>query len=646
MSKRNIWIWCLCILAIPVTVQAQDPGSMAVRMARSAMEKWKDPKQSGVSPFPKWSYDQGVVLKGIEEVWKMTGDGTYFDYIQHCMDYFVTPDGAMPHYDSRGYRLDDINNGKILLALFRVTGQRKYWEAASLLRAQLRTQPRTAEGGFWHKTIYPHQMWLDGLYMAEPFYATYAMLSHEDTAFRDITRQFTLMARHARDPRTGLLYHGWDESRAQAWADKSTGDSPQFWGRAMGWYAMALVDALDDYPIGNPGRDSLIGILRRLVPAIVRYQDPATGCWYQVLDKGDSTGNYLESSASCMFVYSIAKGVRKGYLDRHYEAVARKGYRGILAQFVHTTPGGQLALSGTCAVAGLGGKPYRDGSYQYYVSQRPVTDDAKGVGAFILAASEMQIADSLARGRGLTVTLDNYYNHETRKDVTGHSEPFHYVWNDLAASGFSIWGNIWRFKGVKTATLNTAPTAQNLHGSSIYIIVDPDTRAETANPHYIEQAAIRDLTAWVKQGGVLVLMANDSGNCEFDHLNQLAAPFGIHFNGDSRNRVQGHQFEQGALDIESGNPVFSGLSKVYIKELSSLTIKPGAHPALRTRDGEVAAAWATYGKGTVFAVGDPWLYNEYTDGRKLPAAYQNYAAAMHLTSWLINRARQNNPAKR
>jgi unsaturated rhamnogalacturonyl hydrolase len=637
--RPNRFTLLLALALLPASVFSQNKPSEAEQMARSAMARWKDPLHSGVSPFPKWSYDQGVVLKGIEQVWKLTGEKTYFDYIQHSMDYFVTPEGGMPHYSPKGYKLDDINTGKLLLELFRVTGQKKYWKAAGLLRDQLRTQPRTSDGGFWHKTIYPHQMWLDGLYMAEPFYAEYAMLDHEDSAFTDIAHQFILMEDHARDPRTGLLYHGWDESREQSWANKTTGDSPNFWGRAIGWYAMALVDALDYFPAANPYRDSLTGILQRLAAAVAKYQDPATGCWYQVMDKGDSAGNYLESSASCMFVYSIAKGVRKGYLNPRLMKVAEKGYQGILKQFITRDGDGHLSLSGVCAVAGLGGHPYRDGSYHYYVSQRPVSNDPKGVGAFILAASEMDIASMQARGKGLTVTLDNYFNHETRADITGRQIPFHYTWDDMANSGFSLWGDIWRYRGVATHSLATAPDKQNLSTSDVYVIVDPDTRAESPSPHYISPSDAAVLRNWVRKGGILVLLANDSGNCEFTHLNQLSDQFGIHFNGDSKNRVQGHQFEQGALDVPAGSKVFPGIRKVYIKELSTLRITGSANAVLKTRGGDTAAAWTKFGKGVVFAVGDPWFYNEYTDGRKLPAEYQNYQAAVELTDWVIHKAR-------
>ena len=216
------------------------------RMAATVMTLWKN---AGETTKPeKWSYEQGVLLKGIEGVWLNTANGEYFKYIQQSLDRFVNDDGAIRTYKLEDYNIDNVLLGRNLLLLYKVTGQEKYRKAASWLREQLKTHPRTSEGGFWHKKIYPNQMWLDGLYMGEPFYAEYAATFHEDAAFEDIGNQFILMERHARDPKTGLLYHGWDESKKQRWADPQTGRSPNFWGRAMGWYAMALADTLDYFP--------------------------------------------------------------------------------------------------------------------------------------------------------------------------------------------------------------------------------------------------------------------------------------------------------------------------------------------------------------------------------------------------------------
>ncbi|TAM95283.1 MAG: glycoside hydrolase family 88 protein [Chitinophagaceae bacterium] len=643
-------------LFITTSVFSQTPLQWSERMASTVMTIWKVPSSDGLSPFPKWSYDEGVVWKGMEGLWKLTGNGNYFRYIQQCMDYSIHENGEIKGYKQQDYKLDDINNGKILLMLYRVTGKKKYWEAATLLRNQLRTQPRTYEGGFWHKKIYPDQMWLDGLYMAEPFYAEYAMLAHEgDSSFEDIAHQFMLMEKHARDPRTGLLYHGWDASKKQRWANPVTGDSPNFWSRAMGWYAMALVDALDylpagrqglpadrqGFPMNNPYRDSLVQILNRLAAAVSKVQDPVSGCWWQVLDKGgDSAGNFLEASGSCMFVYALAKGVRKGYLPLRYLQVAQKGFAGIIKQFITTSSGGQLILNGTCPVAGLGGKPYRDGSYNYYISQKPVADDPKGIGAFIMAANEMEIASLQPVGKGKTVLLDNYFNHEMKKDMTGKMITYHYTWDDMANSGYAVWGNIFRYRGAKTDMQEKAPGRKSLSHANAYIIVDPDTKVETARPNYIEPKEADAIYHWVKKGGVLLLMANDSGNCEFTHLNRLAAKFGIHFIEDSKNHVPGHQFEKGAFIMPSPQPIFKEGLKVYLKEISTLSIGPPAQSIFNS-DGDVIMAVSHVGKGTVFAVGDPWFYNEYTDGRKLPAEYENYEAACDLADWIFSQVKSN-----
>jgi unsaturated rhamnogalacturonyl hydrolase len=373
----------LLLLAIVCTVSAQSLSEQAAATAMTAL--WHD---SGGYPS-RWTYDHGLVLKGIERVYLATNDKKYLDFIQRSMDHFVNDDGSIRTYKLDDYNIDNINPGRNLLFLYKTTGQEKYRKAAALLREQLKTHPRTSEGGFWHKKIYPSQMWLDGLYMGEPFYAEYAATFKEDAAFDDIAKQFILMERHSRDDKTGLLYHGWDESKQQRWANPSTGRSPNFWGRAMGWYAMALVDVLDYFPQKHPQRTELIAILNRVARAVAKYQDERSGLWYQILDKGDAKGNYLESSAACMFVYALAKGVRKGYLPASYMKTANDGFRGIQKEFVKYDASGNLNLAGTVSVAGLGGNPYRDGSYEYYLSEKVVTNDPKGIGAFLLAATEI-----------------------------------------------------------------------------------------------------------------------------------------------------------------------------------------------------------------------------------------------------------------
>lgn len=382
------------VLALTGTISfaALDDGGAAVSAANAAWAARMT--ESVLRRHPvlhyRWDYTSGLMLTAIEQVWSRTGERRYFDYIKANIDRFVDASGDIDTYDPDEFNLDQINMGKALFLLYRQTGEERYKKALFKLRDQLRSHPRTREGGFWHKQIYPHQMWLDGLYMAAPFYARFAAEFDEPATFDDVVRQITLVHEHTRDPRTGLLYHGWDESRSQIWADRATGCSPHFWGRALGWYVMALVDVLDFLPHDHPGCARVLRILDGTMAAV---QDKETGLWHQVLDQGPRAGNYFEASASCMFVYAAAKGVRLGYLDRGYLEVARRGFTGIIALLVAVDGEGGVHLNQVCQVAGLGGKDQRDGSFAYYVGEPVVTDDYKGVGAFILAAQEVELAD-------------------------------------------------------------------------------------------------------------------------------------------------------------------------------------------------------------------------------------------------------------
>jgi len=607
---------------------------LSERLANTVMTIWKDSLAFKKHSPAQWTYEQGVVLKGIENVWKRTANGDYFNYVKKDIDFFIRNDGSIRTYKLDDYNLDNINPGRMLLMLYNtVNDNARYLKAVRLLRDQLNYQPRTTDSGFWHKNRYPHQMWLDGVYMAEPFYAEYAKRFNTPEAFNDIARQFILLAQHARDSKTGLLYHGWDESKKERWADKTTGCSPNFWGRSVGWYMMALVDVLDYFPANNPQRDSLIKIFKQLSSAVRKVQDQKTGLWWQVLDKGGEKGNYLEASASSMFVYAFAKGVRMNYLDKSFFIAAQEGYAGIQKNFISVDSTGQTNLNKVCAVAGLGGDPYRDGSYDYYVNEPVVSNDPKGLGACIMAAVEMGIAADKKTAPGKKVVLDSYFNDEKKKDeVTGQTLSWHYKWDETMDGGFSFLGDIFKNYGVNTATLYERPTAKNLKGADIYIIVDPDIPKENPDAKYIETQDAKAITDWVKAGGVLVMLMNDTGNVEFDHSNQLAKNFGIQFNYDSRNNVEGKKFEMGKLVAPAA--IWKKAKYIYMKQICTLSIKAPAKSIL-TDNGDVIMAVSKLGKGTVFAVGDPWLYNEYTDGRKLPAEYQNFTAAQELVKWLL-----------
>lgn len=359
------------------------------KMALSIMERNPDPVYMDFRDEPKWEYTFGLVLKSIERVWKATGDDKYLDYIDAYYDFMIEEDGTIKKYDVTRFNIDRVAPGRALFALYDETGKEKYNNAIEQLRYHLKYQPRNHLGGFWHKHVYPWQMWLDGAYMGSPFYAEYSQRNNEYENFDDVALQIKLMFEYMRDPETGLLYHGWDQSKTQAWADPETGMSPNFWGRAMGWYAMAIVDVLDYFPEDHPQHDDLTIILEELVEALVKYQDEESKVWYQVVDQGDREGNYLEASASIMFTYAIKKGANKGYLDASYHQVAEEAFEGILDEFIEVDENGLVNINHVCAVAGLGGDPYRSGSYEYYVNERIQVNDTKATGPFIKLSLEM-----------------------------------------------------------------------------------------------------------------------------------------------------------------------------------------------------------------------------------------------------------------
>lgn len=363
--------------------------SWAQRMAHSIMER--TPRLYEATGYnEKWSYDYGVILKGFERLWRITGDQQYFDYIKSNMDHFIQEDGSIRGYRQDEHNIDHLNNGKLLYVLYKETGEDKYKLAASTLRKQLLTHPRTSEGAFWHKEIYPYQIWLDGLYMGSPFYLEYLLTFESEGDLDDVTKQFILCEKHTRDDNTGLLYHAWDEKRVQPWCDKSTGLSPNFWGRSLGWFLMAITDVLELLPKDHADYNELERIFKDTLTAVADFQDAESGVWYQVVNEAGRKGNYLEASASSMFTYAMAKGIRLGLLGSEWNNPLQRAFRGLIAEFILETKEGWLNLNKTCQVAGLGGADRRDGTYAYYISEPIITNDQKGLGAFLLACAEYE----------------------------------------------------------------------------------------------------------------------------------------------------------------------------------------------------------------------------------------------------------------
>jgi unsaturated rhamnogalacturonyl hydrolase len=343
---------------------------------------------------PKWDYTMGLFTLSLLKLNTQVPNTNYIPFAEEKVGGLIAADGKIQGYKFEEYQLDALNPAKTALALWQITHDEKYKAAATILRRQLDTQPRTSDGGYWHKQRYTNQMWLDGIYMGAPFYTEYGKLFSEANDFDDVVKQIRLIDAHTYDAKTGLNYHGWDEKTSQPWANPANGCSSNFWGRAEGWYVMALVDVLDFLPTNHPARAQIIAALQKSAKGIVKWQDAKTGLWWQVMDQGERKGNYLEATASAMFVYALAKGVNRGYLSRDYVPAIERGYDGIVKNFIRDDGDGKWSLTKCCQVAGLGftnfaGHP-RDGSFDYYVNEPIVDNDLKGVGPFILTGIELQ----------------------------------------------------------------------------------------------------------------------------------------------------------------------------------------------------------------------------------------------------------------
>lgn len=368
--------------------QAAEPNS--IRMVKSELIRNPDPRTIDYNDMWKWNYTHGLLLQSmlLTSTKYPVIAANVDDYVKLYLDSIIQPDGAIRNYKKSNYTLDHINPGKMLIMAYERYKDPRLKVALDTLYNQLLSHPRVAEGGFWHKKSYPHQMWLDGIYMEAPFYCEYAQkyLSGEaqKRAFDDVVNQIMVIARHTYDSDNGLYRHAWDEAKAQQWCEPETGRAPHVWGRALGWYCMAMVDVLGFLPQDHPGRDSILTILKPLCQSIHSLQDKDYKAWYQVMDVGQRQGNYLETSCTIMFAYTFVKGAQNGWLDERYLQIGLETYGALNEFFIKEEQDETLTLTRVCGVAGLGGNPYRSGSYQYYINEIVRDNDPKGVGPYIM----------------------------------------------------------------------------------------------------------------------------------------------------------------------------------------------------------------------------------------------------------------------
>lgn len=375
----------------------------ATDIAHSAIGRLGDRLSFG-QPLATLDYSNDLFAISLLRLAKRINDPAMRDYGEDIVGSFVAEDGSIKRVPERGFRLDAMPGGIVLIDIYERTREERYRKAAEAMRQRLAALPRTSEGTFaWA----PDQIWLDGLWMTEPFFARYAQAFDQPADYDDILRQYKATVAHNRDPQTGLYRHGWDETKTLFWADRETGRSASVWARAMGWFAMSLVDTLDSVPPSHPLHRFLVQTLQELAPVLVRYQDPQSGLWWQVVDQGGRPGNYTEASASAIYTYTLAKGVNRGYLPGDNAAPALRGFAGLVRDKIVRDDDGRWSLTSIVRSAGLGPPPKewppgiptpsrrdtiqggRDGSFEYYVEQPITTNNLHGLGPLVLAGVEV-----------------------------------------------------------------------------------------------------------------------------------------------------------------------------------------------------------------------------------------------------------------
>jgi len=396
MKKFSLILIASALLAWSCTSERTcNERTYSLEMMRSEMVRCADGAHlDGMDGKLKWNYTTGLELKSFLDVYDVYGGDDVLSYVDNWYDSIIDGEGNIQTYSKAKYNTDHVCPGRTLFHLYELTGKDKYRMAMDTLRSQLASHPRTSEGGFWHKQTYPWQMWLDGLYMAQPFYAEYtsrfAADDAKDADYCDVINHFLVVAKHTYDPATGLYRHAWDESHEMFWCNPETGQSDHAWGRALGWYAMAIVEILDWVPAGTDGRDELVEIFRGICSKLPEYADPETGMWYQVLDCPGREGNYVEATCSAMFTYAYLKGMRLGLLDKSMKKYVDGLYGKLVKTFIQDNEDGTISLINCCAVAGLGGKDNRRGDYEYYINEKICDNDPKGIGPFIWASLEVE----------------------------------------------------------------------------------------------------------------------------------------------------------------------------------------------------------------------------------------------------------------
>ena len=612
VTQLSFWLQTVLALSLFASIPScAQPTTWAERVAKTIIQL-HPVNETETGPVNAWGEETGLQLEGLDAIWYNTANGEYFRYGRGRADEYL---GVSEPSDSGNRTTSVLDNallGRQLLLLYRVTLDAKYYRAATGIRQQIAAACGISFAGRSESR--------SGVpCMAQPFLAEFASVFQQRQDFAAITRSLEHWNEMADPPEEGK--------------ERATADSGAL---ATARLAAALVDSLSYYPQADPGRPDLIAMLNRIATEVVHHQDGQTGLFDEL--PGSNTPNHhpTYATAECLLVYALLKGVRLGYLPESDSSPAQLAFQGVLKHFVQQDPGGAIAVTGGSFQSALSSaaKDRSSGPHAPLVSPNKA---GAGLGALLLAAVEIDLASTAAIAHGETVLLDAWYNSQKRTNVAGLSEFFHYKWSDLSNSGYALLGHIFQSYGARTDTLYSAPRQGNLAKAQFYIIASPDIPSKNPNPNYMTDHDAQEVTAWVKNGGVLVLMENDAPNADIPHLNLLADRFGIHFEQVLHHHIIGEQVEDGRIPVEAGGPIFRLPHTLYMKDTCAISLREPAIALLRDR-GDIVMATAKYGRGTVFAAVDPWLYNEYTDGRNNPQIYNqfdNFAGGKELVRWLL-----------
>lgn len=548
--------------------------------------------------------DAGWQLQGLDAAWYNTANGDYFRFVQKAVDGYLAANSNGPAASALHHPV----LAEQLLRLYRVTLDAKYYEAARQMQESLIKSCGGASSVSQAHNATGEQ--IETPCVSGPFLAEYASVFHQPQDFAGITRGF----------------EQWGERIHRHSANSQVTNAALAPVSEAAWLAFALVDSLRSYPRDDAGRAELIAMLNRLADHAIGQQDAQTGLFNEESVSGTSMQHLFPPAAQCLFVYALEKGVRLGYLPVRFAEPAQRAWRGIVESTMQVGDGGTIAFK----------KPgdMRDSAIP---QSAHTATNAADLGALLLAATEADLAPTATLARGETVTIDAWYNSQRRKNAAGQMDLFHYKWSDWSDSGYALFGHIFESYGAVTATLDSAPTLEKLSKSQFYIIASPDIPVKNPNPHYMTEQEASEIAGWVEQGGVLVLMENDPPNADLAHLNLLADKFGIHFDDVLHHHILGEHVEDGRMPVSPDGVLFHQPHTLYVKDTCAISLRGQAVALFRDR-GDVVMATAKYGRGAVFASVDPWLYNEYTDGRKKPVIYNqfdNFAGGKEFVQWLL-----------